>query len=71
VRGVLVSADIGDISVGLGGATRTCWALSAFGAPQEMYPCVEPLSLGPFKAIRASSSTCFVCSLAVSLRDGG
>jgi hypothetical protein len=36
VCGVLVSASIGDISAGLGSATRTCWALSAFGAPHEV-----------------------------------
>jgi hypothetical protein len=33
---VLVSAGVGDILAGLGGATRTCWALSAFGVPQEV-----------------------------------
>jgi hypothetical protein len=32
VCGVLVLAGIGDISAGLGGATCTCLALSAFGA---------------------------------------
>jgi hypothetical protein len=36
VCGVLVSAGIGDISVGLGGATRAYLALSAFGASQEV-----------------------------------
>jgi hypothetical protein len=30
--GLLVLAGIGDISAGLGGATRTCLASSAFGA---------------------------------------
>jgi hypothetical protein len=34
--GVLVSAGISDISVGFGGATRTCLASSAFGASQEV-----------------------------------
>jgi hypothetical protein len=34
VRGVLVLAGIDDISAGLGGATHTYLALSAFGAPQ-------------------------------------
>jgi hypothetical protein len=33
VHGVLVSADIGDISAGLSGATRAYLALPAFGAP--------------------------------------
>jgi hypothetical protein len=36
VCGVLVSAGIDDISAGLGGATRKCLALSAFGASQEV-----------------------------------
>jgi hypothetical protein len=36
-----------------------------------VYPCVESPSLGPFEAIGASSSTCFVRSLAVSPQDGG
>jgi hypothetical protein len=36
VCGVLVSAGIGDILAGLGGATRAYLALSAFGAPQEV-----------------------------------
>jgi hypothetical protein len=31
--GVLVSAGIGNIPAGLGGATRTYLVLSAFGAP--------------------------------------
>jgi hypothetical protein len=43
----------------------------AFGASQEVWPCVEPPSLGPFEAIGASSSSCFKCALAVPLRDGG
>jgi hypothetical protein len=34
VCGALVQAGIGDISAGLGGATRTCRASSVFGAPQ-------------------------------------
>jgi hypothetical protein len=34
--GVLVSTGIGNISAGLGGATRTHLASSAFGAPQEV-----------------------------------
>jgi hypothetical protein len=36
VCGVLVSAGISNIPAGLGGATRTYLALSAFGAPQEV-----------------------------------
>jgi hypothetical protein len=36
VCGVLVSAGISIIPVGLGGATRTYLALFAFGAPQEV-----------------------------------
>jgi hypothetical protein len=36
VCGVLVSVGIGDIPAGLGGATRTYLALSAFGAPHEV-----------------------------------
>jgi hypothetical protein len=36
VCGVLVLAGIGDISAGLGGATRTYLALSAFDTPQEV-----------------------------------
>jgi hypothetical protein len=36
VCGVLVSAGIGNIPSGLGGAARTYLALSAFGAPQEV-----------------------------------
>jgi hypothetical protein len=36
VCGVLVSAGIGDIPAGLGGATRTYLALFAFGAPHEV-----------------------------------
>jgi hypothetical protein len=55
--GVLVSAGIGDISAGLCGATRTYLASSAFGAPQEVWPCVEPPSLGPFEAIGTGSPT--------------
>jgi hypothetical protein len=35
-RGVLVSAGIGNIPSGLGGATRKYLASSAFGAPQEV-----------------------------------
>jgi hypothetical protein len=54
---VLVSAGIGDISAGLSGATHTYLASSAFGAPQEVQPCVEPPSLGPFKAIGTGSPT--------------
>jgi hypothetical protein len=34
--GVVVSAGISDISVSLGGATRTYLASSTFGAPQEV-----------------------------------
>jgi hypothetical protein len=34
--GVLGSAGIGNIPAGLGGATRTYLALSAFGVPQEV-----------------------------------
>jgi hypothetical protein len=33
---VLVSAGIGDVSAGLGGAVRTYRQLSAFGACQEV-----------------------------------
>jgi hypothetical protein len=55
VCGVLVSASIGDISAGLGSATHTYLASSAFGAPQEVKSCVEPSSLGPFEVIGASS----------------
>jgi hypothetical protein len=36
VCGVLVSAGIGDISAGLGGATCAYLALFAFGALQEV-----------------------------------
>jgi hypothetical protein len=36
VCGVLVSAGIGNIPAGLGGAMRMYLALSAFGAPQEV-----------------------------------
>jgi hypothetical protein len=36
VCGVLVSAGIGDILAGLGGATRMCLASSASGASQEV-----------------------------------
>jgi hypothetical protein len=36
VCGVLISTGIGNIPAGLGGATRTYLALSAFGAPQEV-----------------------------------
>jgi hypothetical protein len=34
--GVLVSAGIGDIPAGLGGATHTYLVSSAFGGPQEV-----------------------------------
>jgi hypothetical protein len=57
VCGVLVSAGIGDVLAGFGGAAHTYLAWSAFGAPQEVYLCIEPLSLGPFKAIGAGSPT--------------
>jgi hypothetical protein len=36
VCGVLVSADIGNIPAGLGGAACTCLASSAFSAPKEV-----------------------------------
>jgi hypothetical protein len=36
VCGVLVSAGISNIPASLGGATRTYFALSTFGAPQEV-----------------------------------
>jgi hypothetical protein len=43
----------------------------AFGATQEVQPCVEPPSLGPFEAIGASSPSCSKRALAVPLWDGG
>jgi hypothetical protein len=36
VCGVLISAGIGNILAGLGGATRMYLALCAFSAPQEV-----------------------------------
>jgi hypothetical protein len=71
VRGVLVSAGMGNIPAGLGSATRAHPASSVFGAPQEVQTCVEPPSLGPFEVIGVSSLTCFIRSLVVSPRDGG
>jgi hypothetical protein len=38
--------------------THALLALSPVGAIQEVWPCVEPPSLGPFEAIGQSSTTC-------------
>jgi hypothetical protein len=74
-RGILsagvvhVSTDIGDVSAGFGDARAT--DVFRVRCTPGGVAVRRALSLGPFEAIGASSSSCFKRALAVPPRDGG
>jgi hypothetical protein len=60
-------ADLSVISAGLGNAMHAYWHLLTIGHIQKVWPFDEPLSLGPLRAIGASSLTC-LCAPSPPLR---
>jgi hypothetical protein len=66
-----ISAGLGGISAGLGGAVRMCRRSRAFGAYLGGVAVRRAPELGPVRGNRGGLSDLFVRSLAVPSRDGG
>jgi hypothetical protein len=68
---VLISADIGSVSAGLGGTMRTYRHSSAFGAYPGGAAVRRAPEPGPIRGDRGELSDLFVRPFAVLPRDGG